>query len=196
MSLLRYFKASSDTTKLPDPRGPLSKTVPSSSIESANTEMKRVIETEESSDRRKRGHYEKFSPELRFQIGKHAAENGVAATMRFYAKKFVMKESSIRTWKNAYTRKIHSKRGDITTLKSLPENKRGRLYLLGEELDKQVRAYVTTLRSNGAMVNTAVVMSCAEGIVKSHDSNLLASNGGHILLTKDWGKTTGQTRPP
>ena len=51
MSLLRYFKASSDTTKLPDPRGPLSKTVPSSSIESAYTEVKRVIETEESSDR-------------------------------------------------------------------------------------------------------------------------------------------------
>ena len=40
----------------------------------------------------------------RFQIGKHAAENGVAATMRFYAKKFVLKESSVRTWKNAYTR--------------------------------------------------------------------------------------------
>ena len=81
MSLLRYFKASSDTTKLPDPCGPLSMTVPSSSIESANTEVKRVIETEESSDRRRRGQYEKFSPELRFQIGKHAAENGVAATM-------------------------------------------------------------------------------------------------------------------
>ena len=31
-------------------------------------------------------------------------------------------------------------------------------------------------------------MGCAEGIVKSHDSNLLASNGGHILLTEDWRK--------
>ena len=66
-------------------------TVPSSSIESANAEVKRVIETEESSDRRKRGHYEKFSPELRFQIGKQAAENGVVATTHFYAKKFVLK---------------------------------------------------------------------------------------------------------
>ena len=34
-----------------------------------------------------------------FQIGKHAAKNGVAATMHFYAKKFVLKESSVRTWK-------------------------------------------------------------------------------------------------
>ena len=63
--LLRYFKASSDTTKLPDPRGPLSTTVPSSSIESANAEVKRVIETEESSDQQKRDHYEKFSPDFR-----------------------------------------------------------------------------------------------------------------------------------
>ena len=38
MSLLLYFKMSSDTTNLPDPRGPLSMTVPLSSIESANAE--------------------------------------------------------------------------------------------------------------------------------------------------------------
>ena len=91
MSLLRYFKASSDTTKLPDSRSPLSiyECLPSLSIESTinitwyalagdeatiNAEVKRVIETEESSGRRKRGHYG-------FQIGKHAAENGVAATI-------------------------------------------------------------------------------------------------------------------
>ena len=74
----------------------LSTTGPSSSIESANAEVKRVIETEESSDRRKRGHCEKFSPELRFQIGKHAAENGVAATMHFYAKKFVLKVRTLK----------------------------------------------------------------------------------------------------
>ena len=61
-----------------------------------------MIETGESSaDRRKRGCYEKFSPELKLQIGKCAVENAVAATMRFYAKKFVLKESSIRTWRNA-----------------------------------------------------------------------------------------------
>ena len=35
MALLRYFKASGDTAKLPDPRGPLSTKVSSSAIESA-----------------------------------------------------------------------------------------------------------------------------------------------------------------
>ena len=79
--------SSSDTTKLPNPRGPLSTIVLSSSIESANAEVKRVIygviETEESSDWQKGGYYENLSTELRFQIGKHAAENGVAAMMHF-----------------------------------------------------------------------------------------------------------------
>ena len=42
------FKVSSDTTKLPDPRGSLSTTVPSSSIDSANAEVKQVIKTKES----------------------------------------------------------------------------------------------------------------------------------------------------
>ena len=38
-------------------------------------------------------------------------------------------------------------------------------------------------------MNTAVVMGCAEGIVLHHDSNLLASNGGHIAISKDWAKS-------
>lgn len=52
----------------------------------------------------------------------------------------------------------------------------------------QVRAYLNALRDNGAVVNTAIAIGCAEGIVRSKDSNLLASNGGHITLTKHWGK--------
>ena len=46
----------------------------------------------------------------------------------------------------------------------------------------QVRAYLTALRENGAAVKTAIAIGFAEGIVKSKDSSLLASNGGHIAL--------------
>ncbi len=49
---------------------------------------------------------------------------------------------------------------------------------------------VTDLRKNGTVVkNTALVMACAEGIVRSKDSNLLSSNGGHISLGKYWAKS-------
>ena len=32
-------------------------------------------------------------------------------------------------------------------------------------------------------------MACAEGVVMHHDSNLLAINGGHITISKDWAKS-------
>ena len=70
----------------------------------------------------------------------------------------------------------------------LVEKKRGRPCLIGAKLDKQVRDYRTTLRSHGAVVNTAIAVRCSEGIIKNKDSNLLVSNGGHIVLTKYWGK--------
>ena len=74
------------------------------------------------------------------------------------------------------------------TVAKLPEKKKGRPYLLGEELDKQVRACLTSLQDHGAVVNTAIAISCAKGIVKNKDSYLLASNSGHIVLSKYWGK--------
>ena len=42
-----------------------------------------------------------------------------------------------------------------------------------EELDEQVTEYVTYMRSTGTAVNTAVVMSCAEGILMHEDASLL-----------------------
>ena len=35
-------------------------------------------------------------------------------------------------------------------------------------------------------VNCAIARASATGIIKPKNSNWLACNGGHILLTKDW----------
>ena len=97
MALYRYFCSANDDRKLPDPRGPLSKTIPSSAIASANSEIKALTQSED----RKRGQYAKLTPELRFEVGKRATEHGVAATIRYYSTKFnlkILKESSVRTW--------------------------------------------------------------------------------------------------
>ena len=74
----------------------------------------------------------------------------------------------------------------------LPTKKRGRPFLLGEDLDRQVQAYLTHLRSTGLLVNTAITLGVAEGIVKNENNNLLATNGGHIVLTKYWAKGYSQ----
>ena len=60
--------------------------------------------------------------------------------------------------------------------------------LLGEEMDGQLRAYISKMRVNGCPINTAIVIATGQGIVKDYDSNLLSENGGHLNLTKDWAK--------
>ena len=45
-----------------------------------------------------------------------------------------------------------------------------------------------SIRELSGVVNTAVVIAAAEGIVMNKNSNLLSCNGGGILLTKDWAK--------
>ena len=73
-------------------------------------------------------------------------------------------------------------------LKPLIIKKRGRPFLLGEELDCQYKL-ISSTRENGAVINTVIVMAVAEGIVMGHDSNLLKVNGGHIACNKNWAKS-------
>ena len=73
---------------------------------------------------------------------------------------------------------------EITKLESVP---RGPPFLLGKEMDMQVQEYIKSLWESGGVVNSKIVM--AEGIVKSHDNNLLQENGGHIVLSKSWEKS-------
>jgi len=55
-------------------------------------------------------------------------------------------------------------------------------------MDRQLQEDIKCLREAKAVINSAIVISAAEGIVKNHDSNLLESNGGHIKCTKHWAK--------
>ena len=84
--------------------------------------------------------------------------------------------------------KRRTKSGDSVTIQELPVGRRGRPLLLGDELDKQVQRYMTDFRERGSVVNTAIVVACAEDIVKNKDSNLLSDNGRHIVLTNNWEK--------
>ena len=122
-------------------------------------------------------------------MAKYASEHGVAAALRHYVKKFPeLKESTVRTWRNVYVTELQRKWKiqDNTCIKELPEKKRGRPLLLGNELEKQVKTYIGYLRERGAVVNATIVLGVAQGIMRNHNSNLLACNGGHICLGKPW----------
>ena len=58
--------------------------------------------------------------------------------------------------------------------------------MLGEDLDGKVRAYIQDMRVLGNAITTRVVMAAALGIVKKKDKNLLAVNGGHVVINKSW----------
>ena len=55
-------------------------------------------------------------------------------------------------------------------------------------MDKELQTYVENLREGECVINSNIVMGVEEGIVKRYDSNLLASNGGHIEITEGWAK--------
>ena len=60
--------------------------------------------------------------------------------------------------------------------------------MLGSTLDTQVQAYLIATHKAGGVVNSEVAIVAAVGIVQKQDSNLLAQNGGHITLTRDWAR--------
>ena len=177
MAIYHYFKKAEG--QLPDPKGPLSKEVSSSSISIVNDQVKAVI-GQQTGAIRKRGPYTRLTSEEKAQIGRKALENGVATLHKHFqvSKRAVFERGGTPT--DQKSRSVV----DIVTISELPEKKKGRPLLLGEELDQQVKAYLTSFCENGAVINTAIIIACAEGIVKSKDSNLLACNGGNISLTK------------
>ena len=139
----------------------------------------------------KRGPNVKFSQQAKMSVVKYASKHGVAAALCHYINKFPeLKESTVRTWRNVYVAELQQKRNvqDDTCIKKLPAKKRGRPLLLGDELEKQVKTYIGYLQERGAVVNTATVLGVAQGMVRNHNGNLLACNGGHICLGKLWAK--------
>ena len=74
---------------------------------------------------------------------------------------------------------------DVAVL-SLPRLKRGRPLLLRENLNHQVKRYISAVHEKQVIINTAITVACGEAIFKKVDKNLLRGNGGPIKLTNVW----------
>lgn len=132
---------------------------------------------------------------MRARIGRYACENGVAAAARRMSRELdkPLNESTVRRMKRLYQsevqRKKRAREEDDTTVEKLEPAKRGRPLLLGKRIDEKVKGYVYTLRESGAVVNSAVVIASAKGIIRKLDRTLLSDNGGHVDLTRGWAKS-------
>ena len=66
------------------------------------------------------------------------------------------------------------------TVEALENKKTDRQLMLGQDLDKQVKSYLAALCESGAVVNTAIVIACAMGVMKSHNSNFFSAMVGTL----------------
>ena len=186
MALLRYFKQKDG---LPDPRGALSLSMPSSAIAQANTEVQKAIDSEKP---RKRGPYKRYSSTIRAEIGKYASHHGVAAAARYFSRKCEksVSETTVRSIRSAYLQGRRKRTAELdeedAEIIALPLQKRGRPVLLGQELDSQVQMYLKKVREGGGAVSARIVMAAARGILLKCDRSKLVEFGGYIELNRQW----------
>ena len=183
--LLKYFSVKQrkndgdgKSNCLPDPNGELSKVVLSFSIEATNTVVHEALEK-----RSPHGPYISLTPAQKYSIGKRAAENGTTAALRYYAKTFPdlpLKETTVRRFKNNYQSSLKTASDGSSDASELLSKKCGRPLLIGEELDEQVRHYITYMRKEGTVINAHVVIAVGKGILMSH--------GKSVELSKDWAR--------
>ena len=122
------------------------------------------------SSKRKQGNYNHYSPELRAQIGKYASENGnLRALNHFKAQLPNLKESTVRTFKQEYQKKLKEKKrqGIQESVTSIPHDTRGRPPLL-LDLDQKLMLLLKSIRNRGGVVNFNVVKASALALIKSN----------------------------
>ena len=191
MSLYKYFSTIED--------GGLPATPPSGSalkqkdINAANALVKKTVESTKSDGR---GRYVTYTALERARIGKYAAENGTTRACRYFSELFKrnVPETTVRRLKCEYVNALSEKRsngkkGIDCEVSTLPLKPRGRPLLLGPELDVAIQDYIKALRSTGGVVNTAIILAAAEGIIGARCPGKLKKQGGDLLLTRDWAKS-------
>jgi len=107
--------------------------------------------------------------------------------LRYHAKRFPdlqLKETTVRRFKNNYQASLKT---PVSDMKELLSKKCGRPLLIGEELDEQVRHYITFTRKEGTVINLHVVIAVGKGILMSHGkSKELNKDFGQGMCCNEW----------
>ena len=127
----------------------------------------------------------RFIPQQHAGIGRYAYFHGVAAAARFYSVKLkiALSEVTVRLIRDSYRCQVNTriKLGESAVLSSLPERKRGRPKLIGDNVDQQVQLYIKNVREGGGNVSARVVMGAAQDTLEYYGKDDLAK-----LINRHW----------
>ncbi|CAC5395882.1 unnamed protein product [Mytilus coruscus] len=134
--------------------------------------------------KRKRGDYNFYDDETWAKIARYSVENGVARAARKLSSDLGKKvnETSVRSMRDTYLKFKKQGGGDIDVL---PRSPRGNPLLLGH-LDNDVQQCILSVRKNGGVINSRIVMAAAEAVVTKFARHKLQKYGGHINITKTY----------
>uniref|UniRef100_A0A1B6DJK0 C2H2-type domain-containing protein n=1 Tax=Clastoptera arizonana TaxID=38151 RepID=A0A1B6DJK0_9HEMI len=148
------------------------------------TNNKKHVRKKESNIK-KRGSYTTYSPELRAEIGKYAAEHGSLKACHYFSKILGhdVPESTARGLKDKYLMKRKH-----CTVTSLGYSQRGRPLRLGK-YDEVVQECLKELVRSGEKVSSFLAITTAKQILNKYDPGLLDDNGGPVKLNTTWAKS-------
>ena len=147
------------------------------------------LQMEGALQRKRRGVYNYYEPDLRAKIGRYAAENGNKAAVSHFTVKLerMIPESTVRGMKSIYLRELESEK-DPLEVTQLPHQLRGHPLKLGE-YDGMVKENIHALRRAGGIVNRSIVVAAATGILEHLDPSRLSQHGGDITVELTWAKS-------
>lgn len=135
----------------------------------------------------KRGNYASYSPELRAEIGKYAAEQGNLAAVQHFKHQlgFEIPESTVRGLKDKYLiKRVRGKKEVI----SIGFAQRGRPMRLGK-YDEIVQDCIRELVKDGEKVSSFLAIATAKQVLMQYEPSLLEEYGGPVKLNPTWAKS-------
>ena len=161
----------------------------------AEKEVKKVEEAVAEAARtgmKKRGHYDFLSDENKAKVAKMLYSTVLLHHCDILKERPNLKESTVRGWESKHMHSVAQGKSDtdksnfVSTFAAKKKKKHGGLSLLEEDVESQVREFIRESRASAYVVNTAVIIGAATGIVKAKDANILIENGGYLDLSKEW----------
>ena len=177
------------TPLLPDPNREKTLSDQSASA-SANAEIDKDLDVNVvKATKRRRSHFS-YDANQRLKMARFANEHGLSAANRHFSSTLGhnVPISTIQSIRDSYRKKLGEVR-DPGKILSLPTLRRGRPFLVNNEIDLRVRKHLLAIRDCGGRVNRRITIATGIGIVRVMRPSLLPERGGSLVLGRAWAES-------